>query len=180
MDTKKLVIIGGAIGLGAAAAYALKKNGTPPGTGINGYWDLEWDVPRDGQPYACFATLYKWQDEDGGTQFNMRWNLDLWDLDLSVAHYYPGTNPHPEPLTPPIPNSGFPEEEWDGAFSDYFSAEPYQYTSTGPWPVKWPAIPPESGITLLELFDTGTTIRAVIQTRNADIEPVPNYFTETL
>lgn len=171
MKDEEAILLGVAgAGVLGFAALALARGGEapppPPPEEVSGYWQLSWNVPRNGNDYACIANLY--QGSDGiwhELELNLSWRVDHWLIDLGIKDYPTppyGAKAGPFDVTP------FYDIDWDGTFTAYLSATEYQYGN-------WPRL---DHLSLIEITDTGTSIVVVPRVQNAQVVPVPDYFTE--
>jgi len=119
---------------------------------LEGYWELDYAIPKNGHHYACFAKLYQRTEAEGGRavggwgtlEMNIRWINDNvvgvtttttaekwngpsegWLTDLRVVEY---RNPRFDAAkTMPIDQRFFPDSDYDWVWVDRWQGEPYQY-----------------------------------------------------
>ena len=117
---------------------------------VEGYWELDYTIPKNGHHYACFAKLYQREKSVGGRRagdsailaMNVRWiennvagvttattarkwngPVKGWLTDMGIREYIPDR--YDAPITAPIDQGYFPDSDYDWVWAGYWEGEPY-------------------------------------------------------
>ena len=121
-----------------------------PPVEVEGYWELDYTIPKNGHHYACFANLYQRDKSVGGRQagdsgilvMNVRWIEDNvagvttsttarkwngpvkgWLTDMGIREVRRPS--HEAAITPPIDTGYFPDSDYDWVWAGSWEGAPY-------------------------------------------------------